>query len=71
MKKPIDTPKICKASMTKVQPWKISMPGKIPNGLQSLHFDILTLSPTKVIRSKGGQGASNLIQRPHNVGIIH
>jgi len=37
-----------KPSMTKVQPWGISMLEKFPNGLQGLHFDTLTLSPTKV-----------------------
>jgi hypothetical protein len=47
------------------------MLGKIPDGLQSLHFNTLTISPTKVIKSKGGQGASNFVQRSHDVGIIH
>jgi hypothetical protein len=41
-------PKMRKPFVTKVQPWGIFMLEKIPNGLQSLHFNTLTLSPTKV-----------------------
>jgi hypothetical protein len=41
------TPKMHKPLVTKVHPWRIFMHGKIPNGLQSLHFDILTLSLTR------------------------
>jgi hypothetical protein len=38
--------------VTKMQPWKIFMRGKIPITLQNLHFDILTISPTRTNRVK-------------------
>jgi hypothetical protein len=37
-----------KPYVTKVQRWGISMVEEIPEKLQSLHFDTLTLSLTKV-----------------------
>jgi hypothetical protein len=45
--KPTNTLKMHKPFVTKVQPWKISMPKRIPSGLQNLHFNTLTLSPTR------------------------
>jgi hypothetical protein len=36
-----------KPYVTKVQPWRISMLEGIFNGIQNLHFDILTLSLTR------------------------
>jgi hypothetical protein len=36
-----------KSFVTKVQPQRIFMLEEIPKGLQSLHFDTLTLSPNK------------------------
>jgi hypothetical protein len=44
---PTNTPKMRRPPMTKVQPWGIYVPGEILDGLQSFHFDILTLSPTR------------------------
>jgi hypothetical protein len=45
---------------------------EIPNGLQSLHFDILTLSPTKAnLDQKVVKGKDNLAHKAHNVCIIH
>jgi hypothetical protein len=46
------------------------MPEEIPNGLQSLHFDILTLSPTKVNCQKVVKSRDNLAQRALDVRII-
>ncbi len=46
--------------MTKVQPWGIFMFEEILDGLQSLHFETLTLSPTKV----------NWVKRCSKVGTI-
>jgi hypothetical protein len=46
--KPINTPKMYKPFVTKVQPQRIFMLEEIPKRLQSLHFDTLALSPNKV-----------------------
>jgi hypothetical protein len=44
----IITLKMRKPSVTKVQPRGVSMPKEIHDGFQSLHFDTLTLSLTRV-----------------------
>jgi hypothetical protein len=41
---------------------------EIMDGFQSLHFDTLTLNPTRV--NKVVKCANNLTHRPHDVDII-
>jgi hypothetical protein len=47
-KNPLAHPKMHKPYVTKVQSQRISMLGKILDGLQTLHFDTFTQSPIRV-----------------------
>jgi hypothetical protein len=61
---------MCKPSMTKMQPWKIPIFKRTHDELQTLHFDTLTLSPTKANCWKVVKNKDNLAHRVHDVGII-
>jgi hypothetical protein len=46
------------------------MSERTPNELQSLHFDTLTLSPTRANCRKVVKNKDNLAHKAHDVGIV-